>query len=90
MLESIEATPCNFAVFSPEGNLVAWNSSYEKLHSHAFATLPQPLQYVDLMREAARRTLPSDQVETAVAERVARHFTESDSIFERLYPAASG
>lgn len=91
--ESIEAVPCNLAVFAQDGTLAAWNSSYEELHRHAFAAARASgegaigaLRYADLMREAARRTLPPDQVEADVAARVARHFGEESSQFERQYP----
>ena len=86
LLESIEATSSNFAVFSPSGELLAWNRSYEELHRHAFDTMPRPLFYADLMREAVRRTVPAPEVEAEVARRVARHFGEAVSSFERLYP----
>ena len=54
--------------------------------THAFDTLPRPLQYVGLMREAARRTVPAQELEAEVARRVAAHFGEAASSFERLYP----
>lgn len=84
--ESIEALPCNYAVYDAGGTLVKWNRSYEMLHSHAFAAATGPLRYADLMREAARRTLPLDQVEADVAARVARQLREESSRFERQYP----
>lgn len=86
LVESIETLPCNLAVFDPDGKLVTWNSSYEALHRHAFAAATGPLHYADLMRETARRMLPPDQVEADVAVRVARHFGEERSQFERQYP----
>ncbi len=86
LLESIEATSSNFAVFSPSGELVAWNRSYEDLHRHAFDTLPRPLSYAGLMREAVRHTHPASEVEAEVARRVANHFGQAGSSFERLYP----
>jgi len=86
LIESIETLPCHLAVFAPDGMLVAWNSSYRKLHCEAFAAARGPLSYADLMRVAARRTLPPEQVEADVTARLARHFGQETSSFERLYP----
>ena len=86
LIESIETLPCHLAVFAPDGTLVAWNSSYQELHREAFAAATGPLSYADLMRVAARRSLPPEQVEADVAARLARHFGQQTSSFERLYP----
>ncbi len=86
LLESIEATPSNFAVFSAAGELLACNTSYRELHKHAFEKLNSPVQYADLMREAVSRTFPAEAVEDEVERRVNRHFKDDSASFERLYP----
>lgn len=85
LIESMEATPCTFAVFDRERRLVAANGSYRELHAEAFATLPPPLRYDDLMRIAARGTHAPAEVEAEVARRVAAHQSEGRD-FDRLYP----
>jgi diguanylate cyclase (GGDEF)-like protein len=85
LIESMEATPCTFAVFDSKRRLIAANGSYRELHAEAFATLPPPLRYDDMMRIAARGTHPPHEVEAEVARRVAAHSSEGRD-FDRLYP----
>ncbi len=82
---AIEVATPNFALFDPSGHLIAYSSSYRELHSHCFATLKEPLRYADLMRTAVQQTHPAAEVEAEVAVRVARHFGEASSDFERTY-----
>jgi diguanylate cyclase (GGDEF)-like protein len=85
LIESMEATPCAFAVFDRERRLLAANGSYRELHAQAFATLDPPLRYDDLMRIAVQGTHPPHEVEAEVARRVAAHSSDGHD-FDRLYP----
>lgn len=88
LIQAMEATPCNFALFDAERHLVACNAAYRDLHRAGFDATPpgRRVRYDDLMREACRRTLPPERVEAELAQRVANHEACSDEGFERLYP----
>ena len=71
LFESVEITPTPYALYDRDNWLVAWNHSYAELYEPAFGRLKRPIRYPDLVREAARRTLPPEDVEPAVAESLA-------------------
>lgn len=84
LLEAIEATPSQFALFDPDRRVVHANAAYRALHAEAFAG-PGPVRFDDLMRVVCAGTLPPDEVEAEVARRVARHDTEAEQSFDRYY-----
>jgi diguanylate cyclase (GGDEF)-like protein len=84
LLEAIEATPCQFALFDAQRHLVHANAAYRRLHIGTFGR-PGPILFDDLMRGLCAQTLPPDQVEAEVARRVARHETEAEQRFDRHY-----
>jgi two-component system cell cycle sensor histidine kinase PleC len=86
LLESIEVTPTPFALYDADDLLVAWNSSYQSLHEPVFGTLPRPIRYEDLARAVSRRLLPADQVDAAVAERLASQRQGDGAPRDRQYP----
>jgi PAS domain S-box-containing protein len=86
LLEAIEATPTPFALYDAADRLVAWNLSYQQVHDPAFSGLPKPIHYEDLMRSVARQLLPPEQVEAAVAHRIAVHRAGDGMPIDRQYP----
>lgn len=84
LVEAIEATPSQFALFDADRCVVHANAAYRALHAEAFAR-PGPVRFDDLMRVVCAQTLPPDQVEAEVARRVARHETAREQNFDRLY-----
>ncbi|MFC0408548.1 putative bifunctional diguanylate cyclase/phosphodiesterase [Roseomonas elaeocarpi] len=82
---AIEAVSCNYAIFNRDRVLVDHSRSYEALHERAFATLPQPLRYDDLMRLAIRANMPEADEEAELRRRVTAHEAGDPHTFDRLY-----
>jgi two-component system cell cycle sensor histidine kinase PleC len=83
--ESIEATPVPFALYDGEDRLIAWNRSYQAIHT-ALATMTPPVRYADLLRATLGSTLPPEAFEAALADRLAAHRAVDGSAVDRLYP----
>jgi diguanylate cyclase (GGDEF)-like protein len=86
LIEAMEATPCNFAVFDKDRYLIACNAAYRELHREGFARLAGRIRYDELMRVACEQTLPAEEVEAEVVRRVAQHENCVEQGFDRLYP----
>jgi diguanylate cyclase (GGDEF)-like protein len=86
LLEAIEATPCNFAVFDRDRYLIASNAAYRELHREGFARLKGRIRYDDLMRVVCEQTLPPGEVDAEVVRRIAQHENCVEQGFDRLYP----
>jgi PAS domain S-box-containing protein len=84
--EAIEATPTPFALYDAKDRLVAWNSGYRRAHDPGFSRLAHPIRYEELMRSTARMLLPPEEVEAAVAHRVAVHRSADGAPIDRAYP----
>lgn len=87
--EAVEALDCHYAIFDADRMLLDYSASYASLHHSVFATLPSPLRYDDLMREAIRQTLHGagpEEVAAELARRVAAHESDQPGDFDRLYP----
>jgi diguanylate cyclase (GGDEF)-like protein len=82
----LEALDCHFALFDPQRRLVFNNSSYAKLHSHAWDKLPLPRTYDNLMRASIINGAPCEDVDAELALRIAAHERNGIQHFERLYP----
>lgn len=89
LLESIETNPMPFALYDNNDVLIAWNQAYEITHATAFALLrnnpASPIRYADLIRITAAATVPPEELEAHVAERVARQRAASGGV-DRQYP----
>ncbi len=75
--ETIEHSPAKYCVYDEDDKLIIWNKAYEEAHPEAFRRLaeqtdPQPLSYADVVRCELEGTLPDDDLEDAVHERVER------------------
>ncbi len=88
LLEAIEAAPGPFAVYDSEDWLVACNETYRIVHEDGFRALEgqADIRYADLLRETLRASVPADQLEQAVADRVAAQRTGDGSPRDRYYP----
>ncbi len=84
LLEAIEATPSQFALFDSRRYVVHANAAYRDLHRETFAR-PGPVRFDDLMRAVCAETLPPEEVEAEVARRVANHDTAAEQRFDRRY-----
>jgi diguanylate cyclase (GGDEF)-like protein len=89
--ESIEGNPMPYAVYDAEDRLIAFNKAYEATHAEAFHRLrhlldARRLRYADLIRVTAEATLPPDQVEAHIAERVRRQREADGAAVDREYP----
>ena len=81
LLEALEVTPVHFALFNAHEELLACNASYRSRNEQAFLALPRPLLLEDIMREAARSTIPPECVEDEVRTRLAR-YRDTDKPFD--------
>lgn len=72
--EAIEMAPTPFAVYDDEDHLVAWNSAYEALHPAVFSDYDRNsskrLNYEDVVRITASKSMSGHELEMHVAERV--------------------
>jgi diguanylate cyclase (GGDEF)-like protein len=89
--ESVEANPMPYAVYDAEDRLIAYNKAYEATHAEAFRRLrhlvdAHQLRYADLIRVTAEATLPPEEVEAHIAERVRRQREADGAAVDREYP----
>ena len=78
LADTVDADPMPSALYSADGLLIRCNDAYRDLNRLAFAALPNDLaraevSYEMLMRSRAQQSLPTEQVEDYVAERLKEH-----------------
>jgi len=73
--EAIEKSPVAYCVFDAEDRLIAFNSSYCKLHPYTKMDVDEhnrKVYYSDLVRQELKNTLSGQELEEAIEERVKR------------------
>ena len=71
--EAIEQSPVAYCVFDAEDRLIAFNSSYSKLHPHTISTDGRRkvrLQYAELVREELKGQFSGEELEAEISRRV--------------------
>lgn len=91
LAESIDTNPMPFAVYDQSDRLRAWNRAYARTHEGVFAQLSRReeaygLKYADLVRMEAQATLPPQEVEAHVAQRLERQHQAEGLGVDRIYP----
>ncbi len=88
--ETIEHSPAKYCVYDEEDRLVLWNKAYEEAHPDAFAAYfdqvdPAPLRYADIVRAELLGTVPDDELEDAVEQRVMRQRQADGAAVDHYY-----
>ncbi len=88
--ETIEHSPAQFCVYDQDDRLVLWNKSYEEAHPevlarHSRKAEHEPLHYADIVRSELVGVLPDDELDEAVARRVARQREANGEAVDHRY-----
>lgn len=89
--ESIQEFPGPVAVYDPNDKLIACNELYRWVHGEAFARVEKAttdgrIDYATLVRESARLTVSSSELDAHVADRVNAQREANGTPIDRFYP----
>lgn len=91
LTECVHASVLPQAIYDDQDVLIVWNDAYESLFRKAFDDLSDKLRrgevrYADIVRATNEGQMPDEELETYVAERVARQRDQDGCVIERHYP----
>ncbi|MEM7428678.1 MAG: PAS-domain containing protein, partial [Pseudomonadota bacterium] len=88
--ETIEHSPAQYCVYDKDDVLTVWNRAYEEAHPKAFEWLTgqkkgAKLTYGDVVRFSLEGTVPADELDQAVEDRVARQQAANGDSVDQEY-----